>query len=334
MQYFFIRVLVGALFLSTISYSQNKYEVFKSANHYGIVKTDSLREYLPPKKRSLLFINKDVFAFYKKDSITIFNKKTGKWMPSLRWTVFPSVNITNNKYLLANSKGKLHLYDSTLQILHTFKKDYKSVKKIFNRTNFLALSIDNKIDLFQLHKNGRELKFEKYFKAPFSLRTVNASGNSVIVFYGDAQTHVFDVKGNYTVYEKQFNEDNRMGIYELLDPSSSDEEYEVMIDDTPYVEEELDPKQFQFNGIVNGKNTYSAPAYNFVISVNKGYAVRENQNGFITVMTKEVDGNRTTYRGNGFSFYLDIAQLRALIPMKYQEIMGLVITPQSLGSKK
>lgn len=321
---FYLAVLISFINVN----AQIKYETFIADEKTGIVHIQSLEEAEKPVAYKRIFtLNENFFTPVANDTLKIFDKQTGKWKAHKKLRKhWPQMNLDGYKYAFSYENDQLALIDSTFEIVHKFKTNYKRPYYFYgNDYSFFGLANDSVIDIF-LHKKTASFEHIKTIIASEMLYTQDASQDKVIVFYGGIKTYVFKKSGAMIEYDQQFGVDDRLGIYQLIDPQDEEIVEEIITDDTPYVEEVIKSDQFIPTKEKDGVTTYKAADIPLEIQL-EGHLIYKNEGSTFTVFKvfKTERGTRASSK-NGYKFKINFEKGEAILPLKYQRAMNLKIS--------
>lgn len=314
--YKYLLYLLTILF-SLSAYSQDNYTEFIVNGKYGVVNIQTLEEKAAPiYKREISFF--DNFLTLEKDSVLdLYNKTTGEFKQFLMGEPRYYVSLDLIDFLhIVTAQHKSALVTKKMKVSFTLPQRYLSIKS-FPFSFFLIAKTMNGYDIYDMEKSMNlpflQIKSGSYFIA--GLEDKQGVKANFIVFFG---------KGEVSIYTKKFQllKTVRSDAVTANDAVEALKPYFT----TDYFEDKDAPRivvgsansrpDWELVNDDGGFNTYIHEKYPQIqLKVKSQFGIRDA--GYVTVFNSDGSGQ--------YSFKLDRTSKKALIPLKYQQLMGLEI---------
>lgn len=301
--------------LSLPGFAQDKYTDFSVNGKFGLVKVDNLEEYLEPTYPKRIASSSDYLGFKKENELFFYNKTSGKMLQFLVAEDEYSIYRRGSELMHVVKDGKSALLDRNMKLVKIFPYRYTTIRHPYWSTNLIAKSKDGYdiYDLQESYKLGqRKIDAGSYFISDFTQN--DKIWKNCTVFYGKDKVIVYDDKFKILKVVAQ-KASNYSEVISVLKP------YYTAISDDP---DALDPSlsydpNWSSRQIENGykicESTYHYPGLQ--LKLKDIFKVRNGDYSDVTVFS--------TKANDTYTFKLDKVGKKALIPLKYQQLMGLEV---------
>jgi len=331
-------IFIIYLFLLTFSnnlFAQYQIEPFSVNGKVGVVYTSSLKEFLAPTYPiwKSVKINQNYIAFRdSSDYLIATNKVNLKSITPIKLSrTSPLVGFYESILLHSIQDNKSVLVDSTFQNKYHFSKAYKFIRD-FNKSNgFCYAESENLIEIYKLETDYPKLIHNiAANKLTTSFLNKESGKEEVYVFYGLQKIFVFDTSLNLIKTINKSIVDSR-DLYYIINPNEN-----RVASGTPFNSQSgRNPRRkniHKYKKIAEDEERvfFTSNSSSITISTFKDYEVRSKDSKNIVVFKvfKTVKNGRTTIsrsNENSFSFLIDEEDRTALLPLKYQNEIGLEI---------
>jgi len=332
-----VKYIIILFFLgcSIVARAQYPYEAFSFGGKTGLVALANLEEVMPPAYR--MWDNIELNSRYlivrpRPDTIIVFDKMTAKPLTGMNVaTIYTVTKLAGNIYLHARKGGKSVLLDSLLNERMLLPKTYDECLDREMAAGYFYARKQDSIDVFRL---GKE-KPERLVSVRGTNLTSAASYNSpdpdkvAYIIYGGPATYLLDRRFKIS---RKIDSAVSAGyqLYQLINPQK-----EVYA--SPYngeYEETIPPPApgafVPLGNITAGRISYASAAGPCKLTMPEDCALRSEDPRHMLVYKSYIvkkNGYTSTMMSDDRSwmFVLDEKNCRALLPVKYQEELGLKV---------
>lgn len=303
-----------ALLSSFTVSAQDNFSEFIVNQKYGIVNVQNLEEKVAPVYTKRIFFSRDYIVFEKDSRVDMYQRITGNMIQFQTAEPHYHLYVNTSEFLhITTEQQKSALLDEQLNIAITFPYQYTSINN-FLSSSFIIAKSNKGYDIYNTEQSfkllHKQIKAVDYFI--INVKNKEKIFENYTVFYGN---------GTVNVYTEKFK------LLKVI-PSGAHTVNEAMQALNPYFMAELLPEESA--PIVVGQ----LQDWNFVTD-ESGFNIYEDQRFPQTQFKVKSEfqimddgGYVCVYNlyGKGrFSFKLNEAGKKALIPVKYQQLMGLQI---------
>ena len=292
--------------------AQDLYTDFSVNDRYGVVNRNSLEETVKPTYPKRIVFAEKYLGFEKEGQVYFYEKSSGKVQQFVvaqeRYHLYPK----SGDLLHIVQKQRSALLNMDMKIVKTFAEQYNTFNYYWS--NYLIALGKNGYDVFDIDKSYKpillHINANDYFLADFVHNGKILNG--CVVFYGKDVISLFDDKFKLlkTVHKNVQHID--MAVAALLPDYTAKMEPDA-----------LDPSLSDFDGwrvssTESGYRIYESSKFrNLKLRINESFDVRNFWPDDVMIFNRK---DKTS-----FSFKLDNSAKKALIPLKYQQLMGLQI---------
>lgn len=309
--YKYLLLLLSILFSLPAS-AQDNYTEFSVNEQYGVVNRNSLEEVVQPTYPKRIVFAKRYLGFEKDGKVYFYEKSSGNVQQFIvaqeRYRLYPKS--ADLLHIVQNHKSAL--LDVDMKIVKTFAEQYSTFNNYW--PDYLIALGKNGYDVFDIDESYktilRHINANDYFLADFVHK--GKTLDECIVFYGKDVIALYDSRFKLlkTVHKKVQNVD--MAVAALLPDYTAKMEADA-----------LDPSLSDFDGwrlssLESGYRIYESPKFrNLKLRIDESFDVRNFWPDDVMIFNRK---DKTSY-----SFKLDGNAKKALIPLKYQQQMGLQV---------
>jgi hypothetical protein len=313
--YKYLLYLFALLSSSFILSAQEQYTDFSVNSKYGVVNTTNLEEYITPSYTKKILFSDDYLGFEKGADLDFYSKTTGKLFPLSTAEQHYHLYVKTREYLhIATKERKSALLDQQFEIAHTFPYLYTAIDN-FLFTPFIIAKSKEGYDVYNTNQSFKLLH-----------KQIKASDYSIIkildkekrldyyaVFYGketvDLYTEEFKLLKSIRAHAS-----TEMEAIAILKPYYKVND-EIENFDPPRV---ADITDWYLVRQENGYKIYETQLFSSLyLKVKDRFDVQNTWSDEVKVFDKSA--------GVAYLFKLNGAEKKALIPVKYQQLMGLEI---------
>ncbi|RQO30235.1 hypothetical protein DBR32_11705 [Taibaiella sp. KBW10] len=309
--FYLILFLLGSF--SKIS-AQDNYTDFSVNGKFGLVKVPQLEEYLKPIYTGKVIFTDDYLGFKKGKELFFYQKTSGKQLQFLVGEDEYRMYRWGGELLHVVKDGKSALLGRNMKLVKTFPYLYITIRYPYWSSSLIAKSKNGYdiYDVVQSYKLIQSISASDYFSS--GLRQEDHTFSNCTIFYGKDQVMVYNDQFQLlkTVPGKVASID---AVIEILRP------YFMIESDDPSA---MDPsssydRNWSSGQIENGYKICESPYHypDIQLKVKERFNVRNGEYSDVTISSKE---SSETY-----TFKLDKGTKKALIPLKYQQLMGLEV---------
>ncbi len=287
-----------------------KFEEFSVNGQKGIVNTQTLEEVLMPiYNKHILNFTENLFILKKnEDTIVVFNKHSGKWSAPMRLAnEYRKISLNKKNYLYTVDKGKYILLDSLLQKKYLLPKLLNPLYHHYDfPENFFIAKDKDTLEVYRIEKSSLKL-LHRIKATDFYITKVKDKGTEMKLYVLNG-------------FEKQYIFDE----YFKLKDISLDYYNDANLSDLSSGGKRAPNVQLK-RTIGDGMSEYdvysSSNSSPFKMHLASNYRLYTQYNSTCYF----VEGGTSDSAKNVYSFKIDTANAKALLPLKYQEEMRLKI---------
>lgn len=304
------------LISSLTSSAQKQYTDFSVNKKYGVVNVTNLDEYVAPSYTKQVFFTDDYLGFEKGIDLEFYNKKTGQLSTFSTAELHYHLYVKTKEYLhIATKENKSALLDQRLSITATFPDLYNSINN-FLFTPFIIAKSKNGFDIYNTRQTPFKLVYKQIKATDYSIIKIWNKENELefyAVFYGKEKVYLYteDFSLMKTIPAHAATEKEAIAVLKS----------HYNVDDGP---ENFDPPiaaeraHWYLVKVENGYKIYETQLFSTLfLKIKERFTVESTWSDEVSVSDKS--------NGDIYIFNLDGKNKKALIPLKYQQLMGLEI---------
>lgn len=313
--YKYLLYLFALLSSSFILSAQEQYTDFSVNSKYGVVNTTNLEEYIAPSYTKMMLFSDDYLGFEKGTDLEFYHKITGKSVQFSTAEQHYHLYVKTREYLhIVTKEHKSALLNQQFKIAYTFPYLYSYINN-FLFTPFIIAKSKDGYDIYNTNQSFKLLH-----------KQIKASDYSIIKIFNKEKEleycAVFYGKETVELYTEDFK------LLKTIRTHAHTEEEAIAVLKSYYTVndgiENLDPPlaaditDWYLVRKENGYKIYETQLFSSLyLKVKEEFEVENTWLDEVKVF------DRST--ANTYVFKLNGAAKKALIPTKYQQLMGLKI---------